>query len=68
MFLCRFFSLQASSPLGLGDTVRMDIENKICDQQGPRANSYSAAQEIVYRTMCEVCTVCRGVSACASYR
>ena len=50
----RYFSLQASSPLHFGDTTRMDIENKICDEHGPRADSYDTAQKQAYDRMNEV--------------
>ena len=50
----RYFSLQATEPLFMGDKVRMDIENKICDVQGPRADSYTTAQKIAFDTMNKV--------------
>jgi A-kinase anchor protein 10 len=49
----RYFSLQATEPLDMGDEVRVDIESKICDENGPRADSYVAAQLIAYDTMNE---------------
>lgn len=56
--LChRYFSLQASSPLHFGDTTRMDIENKICDENGPRADSYDTAQKQAFDRMSEVAMV-----------
>ncbi|XP_064391555.1 A-kinase anchor protein 10, mitochondrial-like [Halichondria panicea] len=47
----RFFSLQATEPLGLGDGVRMDIENRICSEHGPSSDSYTSAQERAYQAM-----------------
>ena len=31
----KYFSMQASSPLGFSDTVRLQIENNICSEDGP---------------------------------
>ena len=53
-FCYRYFSLQAFSPLHFGDTTRMDIENKICDENGPRVDSYDTAQKQAYDRMNEV--------------
>lgn len=50
----RYFSLQATSPLYFGDSVRLDIENKICDESGPRVDSYGTAQKLAYDKMNEV--------------
>lgn len=59
MFACmytlvRYFSLQATEPLSMGDSVRMDIENKICDVRGPRPDSYDTAQKVAFDTMNKV--------------
>ncbi len=51
--------MQASSPLHFDDTTRMDIENKICDEDGPRADSYDTAQKQAYDRMNEVAIVTR---------
>ena len=53
-FRHRYFSLQASCPLYFGDTTRVDIENKICDESGPRVDSYDMAQKQAYDRMNEV--------------
>ncbi len=50
----RYFSLQASEPLDMEDTVRLDIENKICDENGPRADSFTVAQQSAYNIMNQV--------------
>ena len=52
--IARYFSLQAANPLHFGDTIRMDIENKICDEHGPRKDSFVTAQEHAYQLMNEV--------------
>lgn len=51
---CRYFSLQASEPLQMEDSVRLDVENRICDEQGPRADSYLRPQLVAFHTMNEV--------------
>ena len=38
----------------MGDVVRADVENKICDQQGPRIDSFRLPQQIAYDKMDEV--------------
>lgn len=53
LFLCRYFSLQATQPLGMGDGVRIEIETRICNERGPRQDSYLPAQLIAYDTMNE---------------
>ena len=54
---CRYFSLQATEPLGMEDKVRIDIEMGICDERGPQADSFLSAQQIAYDRMNEACTV-----------
>ena len=53
LFFCRYFSLQATQPLGMGDGVRIEIETRICNERGPRQDSYLPAQLIAYDTMNE---------------
>ena len=31
----KYFSMQASSPLGFNDSIRLHIENNICTEGGP---------------------------------
>ena len=31
----KYFSMQATSPLGFSDSVRLHIENNICSEGGP---------------------------------
>lgn len=50
----RYFSLQASEQLGLGDSVRLDVENKICDEHGPRMDSFAVPQKKAYDIMNKV--------------
>ena len=51
----------------MGDEVRVEIECRICDEKGPRPDSYIPAQLIAYNNMNEVCTgvcVCLCVCVC----
>lgn len=50
----RYLSLQAAEPLDMEDSVRMDVENRICDDRGPRADSFLRPQLVVFHTMKEV--------------
>ena len=50
-FGCRYFSLQASHPLGFPDSVRFEVENNICQETGPRPDSFTAAKLIVLKTL-----------------
>ena len=50
----RYFSLQASEQLGLGDSVRLDVENKICDEHGPCMDSFAVPQKMAYEIMNKV--------------
>lgn len=36
------------------DSVRIDVENRICDEQGPRADSFLRPQLVAFHTMNEV--------------
>ena len=36
------------------DSVRLDVENRICDEQGPRPDSYLRPQLVAFHTMKEV--------------
>lgn len=50
----RYFSLQEVSRLNMEDSVRLDVENRICDEHGPRADSYLRPQLVAFHTMNEV--------------
>ena len=41
----------------MGDKVRVDIEIRICDEQGPQPHSFVAAQRIAYDRMNEACVM-----------
>ena len=51
--LHRYFSLQATEQLGMGDEARVEIEMRICEERGPRADSYLPTQLQAYDTMNE---------------
>ena len=38
----------------MGDTVRLDVENRICDEHGPRVDSFAIPQQLAYDIMNEV--------------
>ena len=40
----------------MGDKIRVDIELGICNNSGPRRDTFVAAQLIAYDTMNEACT------------
>lgn len=42
------------------DSVRLDVENRICDEHGPRPDSYLRPQLVAFHTMNEV--KCRSLS------
>ncbi len=54
VFFYRFFSLQASEPLTSDDVMRMEIESRICSEEGPRPDTYNVAQEWVYHSLQQV--------------
>ncbi|XP_061166305.1 A-kinase anchor protein 10, mitochondrial-like [Saccostrea echinata] len=47
----KYFSLQASHPLGFDDKTRFVVEGNICREEGPLPDCFSKTQHIVYRTM-----------------
>ena len=53
MCVCRYFSLQALEPLGMGDEVRVEIELGICSESGARHDTFATAQLMAYNKMNE---------------
>ncbi|XP_048769790.2 A-kinase anchor protein 10, mitochondrial-like [Ostrea edulis] len=47
----KYFSLQASDPLGFDDKTRFEVEGNICREEGPLPDCFAKTQHIVYRTM-----------------
>jgi len=43
----KYFSMQASSPLGFDDSVRLQIENNICSNGGPYHSCFDLPLEII---------------------
>ena len=62
IFFFRYFSLQATEPLGLGDAVRMEVESRICDERGVQPDCFVAAQCVAYDRMNEACVVMLSMS------
>ncbi|XP_023340768.1 A-kinase anchor protein 10, mitochondrial isoform X2 [Eurytemora carolleeae] len=43
----KYFSMQASNPLGFDDSIRLEIENNICQDTGPGIHCFSRALRIL---------------------
>ncbi|XP_070204322.1 A-kinase anchor protein 10, mitochondrial-like isoform X2 [Littorina saxatilis] len=50
----RFFSLQATTPLGFGDKIRFEVESNICRESGPLPDCFSKPLAIVLHTFEQV--------------
>ncbi|XP_037543380.1 A-kinase anchor protein 10, mitochondrial [Nematolebias whitei] len=47
----KYFSLQATNPLGFGDSVRMEIESNICREGGPLPTCFTTPLRQAWTTM-----------------
>uniref|UniRef100_UPI00358F05CC A-kinase anchor protein 10, mitochondrial-like isoform X2 n=1 Tax=Myxine glutinosa TaxID=7769 RepID=UPI00358F05CC len=47
----KYFSLQATCPLGFGDAVRLEVESNICREGGPLPDCFSTPLRQAYTTM-----------------
>ncbi|XP_065830797.1 A-kinase anchor protein 10, mitochondrial-like [Oscarella lobularis] len=47
----KYFSLQATQPVGFDDRVRFEVENNICREGGPLPTCFSSSQKIAYNRM-----------------
>lgn len=47
----RYFSLQATNPLGFDDAVRMEIESNICREGGPLPDCFTTPLRQAWTTM-----------------
>ncbi|XP_065347905.1 A-kinase anchor protein 10, mitochondrial isoform X2 [Cloeon dipterum] len=47
----KYFSLQATTPLGFGDSLRLQVEENICGEFGPSADSFEKAAAIALHAM-----------------
>ncbi|XP_016408450.1 A-kinase anchor protein 10, mitochondrial-like [Sinocyclocheilus rhinocerous] len=47
----KYFSLQATNPLGFGDSVRMEIESNICREGGPLPDCFNTPIRQAWTTM-----------------
>lgn len=50
-FCHRYFSLQATHPLGFDDVVRLEIESNICREGGPLPNCFTTPLRQAWTTM-----------------
>lgn len=50
----KYFSMQASLPLGVDDATRIEIENSICREGGPLSDCFSSPMELVLCLLEEV--------------
>lgn len=48
---CRYFSLQASHPLGFDDKTRFEVEGNICREEGPLPSCFAKTHHIAFRTI-----------------
>lgn len=51
LFPSRYFSLQATNPLGFDDSVRMEIESNICREGGPLPDCFTTPLQQAWTTM-----------------
>ncbi|XP_050410189.1 A-kinase anchor protein 10, mitochondrial isoform X2 [Patella vulgata] len=54
VFYDKYFSLQASQPLGFDDKTRFEVESNICREEGPLPDVFSKPKDIVLRTLDKV--------------
>jgi hypothetical protein len=47
----RYFSLQATSPLGFSDKVRFDVEQNICREEGPLPDCFERPARVVLNVL-----------------
>lgn len=47
----KYFSLQATSPIGFSTEVRLKVEEDICHEEGPLHNCFDLPYQIVYKTV-----------------
>ncbi|XP_032513967.2 A-kinase anchor protein 10, mitochondrial [Danaus plexippus] len=47
----KYFSLQATSPLGFSSDVRLKVESDICSELGPIASCFDYPYKIIYKTL-----------------
>lgn len=56
----RYFSLQATMPLGFSDKIRFHVEQNICreDESGPQPDCFDKPNKIVYNFLNKVHCTC----------
>lgn len=48
---CRYFSLQATNPLHLGDDIRIKVEESICREEGPLPNCFEYPRKLIIKLL-----------------
>jgi hypothetical protein len=48
---CRYFSLQATCPLGCSDKIRFYVEHNICREEGPLPDCFRKPADIVFNVL-----------------
>jgi hypothetical protein len=61
-FCHRYFSLQATHPLGFDDVVRLEIESNICREGGPLPNCFTTPLRQAWTTMEKVTKIFKGLN------
>jgi hypothetical protein len=51
LLCCRYFSLQATCPLGCGDKIRFYVEHNICREEGPLPDCFRKPADIVFSVL-----------------
>lgn len=51
LFCCRYFSLQATCPLGYSDKIRFYVEHNICREEGPLPDCFRKPADIVFNVL-----------------
>lgn len=49
--ICRYFSLQATCPLGFSDKIRFCVEQNICREEGPLPDCFRKPADIVLNVL-----------------
>ena len=47
----RYFSLQATNPLNVGDDIRIKVEESICREEGPLANCFEHPRRLILKIL-----------------
>ena len=50
----RYFSLQATHPVGFTDMVRFEVEQQICSERGPHPHCFATAIRLLLHVLDQV--------------